>query len=285
MTSDPRLFVTDFDGTLLSDDRRIHPRDLDTLARLKDNDIITAIATGRSLFSFYRALNQMGLDAERLPVDYLIFSTGAGITSLESGNLLLSRDIPTSGIKEICRCFDGMGFDYMVHKAIPDTPYFLYRENGLNHNPDFYHRIRLYPDFGRPLDAEPTLYDRATEVLAILPGGVRPGTLATIQAHLAGFSVIHATSPLDHRSAWIEVFHPEVSKSRSVGWLARRLGIRQEQVVAVGNDYNDRDLLDWAGLGFLVSNGPEDMKRVFAAVAGNNDCGVSDAARVAELLS
>ncbi|MCG8616835.1 MAG: Cof-type HAD-IIB family hydrolase, partial [Desulfobacterales bacterium] len=228
----------------MSDERRIHPRDLETLARLKTSGIVTAIATGRSLFSFYRALDQMDLARSRLPVDYLIFSTGAGIVSLDDGNLLLSRDIPRAGIGEICRCFDGMGYDYMVHKAIPDTPQFLYKESGLNHNPDFYHRIELYPDFGSPLEGGANLYERATEVLAILPGGVHPEELSRIQGQLADFSVIHATSPLDHRSAWIEVFHPEVSKSRSVNWLTDKLGISQDKVVAVGNDYNDHDLLE-----------------------------------------
>ncbi|MCG8615242.1 MAG: HAD hydrolase family protein, partial [Desulfobacterales bacterium] len=115
--------------------------------------------------------------------------------------------------------------------------------------------------------------------------GVHPEELSRIQGQLADFSVIHATSPLDHRSAWIEVFHPEVSKSRSVNWLTDKLGISQDRVVAVGNDYNDHDLLEWAGLGLLVANGPDDMKERFTAVATNNRCGVSDAARVAGLLA
>lgn len=285
MASSRRLFVTDFDGTLLSDDRQVHSRDLDTLARLRDGRTTTAIATGRSLFSFYRALDQMGLEASALPVDYLIFSTGAGIAALDSGRLMLSHGIPRSGVQTICQCFDALGYDYMVHKAIPDTPYFLYRESGLNHNPDFYHRIDLYSDFGRPLDSPADLYDRATEVLAVLPGGIPVSELNRLRARLAGFSVIHATSPLDHQSAWIEVFHADVSKSRSANWLTRQLGISRDRVIAVGNDYNDMDLLAWAGLGFLVDNGPEDMKTAFSGVASNNCCGVSDAARRAGLLT
>ena len=284
MTTPCRFFVTDFDGTLLSDTRRIDPRDMETLKRLQDLKVVTAIATGRSFFSFFRALDQMMCHPSDLPVDYLIFSTGAGIYDLNNGNLLLSHNISQSGIRKITRCFDTMGYDYMVHNAIPDTHCFLYRESGLNRNPDFDHRIRLYNGFGRPLDDPEDLFESATEVLAILPGGMVPGVLEDIRDRLDGFSVIHATSPLDKQSAWIEVFHSQVSKSRSVDWLARRLRIEQDKVVAVGNDYNDKDLLDWAGTGLLVANGPEDMKRTFAGVAANTDCGVSDAARVSGLL-
>ncbi|MCG8637117.1 MAG: HAD hydrolase family protein [Desulfobacterales bacterium] len=278
------LFVTDFDGTLLTDAKVIRDRDLETLSRLREDKTITAIATGRSLYSFQRALSQMGLTSDRLPVDYLVFSTGAGIYSLAGDRLLLSHAIPRAGIQEICAYFDCSGFDYMVHKSIPDTPYFRFKMNSRNENPDFNHRIDLYPSFGSPLEGEADLYDHATEVLAIVPEGIDREGVARIQSDLDRYSVIHATSPLDHRSAWIEVFHKNVSKSLSIGWLARHLDICRTRVVSVGNDYNDKDLLEWSGLGFLVDNGPEDMKEGFGLVDSNNSCGVSQAARVAGLL-
>ena len=278
------LFVTDFDGTLLTDGKQIHDQDLETLARLRADNTITAIATGRSLYSFQRALNQMGLTRDQLPVDYLVFSTGAGIYSLTRDRLLLSHAIPKSDVREICTYFDRLGFDYMVHKSIPETPHFLFKINGREKNPDFYHRIDLYPSFGSPLRKEADLYHHATEVLAIVPGGIDQENLTRIQSDLTPFSVIHATSPLDHRSAWVEVFHKKVSKSLSIGWLARHLDICRTRVVSVGNDYNDRDLLEWSGLGLLVDNGPEDMKEGFGLVESNNCCGVSQAARVAGLL-
>ena len=64
---------------------------------------------------------------------------------------------------------------------------------------------------------------------------------------LPDLTVIRTTSPLDHRSTWIEVFPREVSKSQAAAWLAARHGIRRGDVCAVGNDYNDRDLLEPRG--------------------------------------
>ena len=66
------LFITDFDGTLLRSDGTLAQGDLDALVSLKGYGIRTAIATGRSLYSFNTS---PGVD---LPVDYVIFTTGAG---------------------------------------------------------------------------------------------------------------------------------------------------------------------------------------------------------------
>ncbi len=277
------IFVTDFDGTLLRDDKTIDPEDLYTLACLRADHTITAIATGRSLFSFHRALDDMGLSKADLPVDYLIFSTGAGIYSLNREQTILSHALSKADTRKITAYFDRRGFDYMVHKAIPDTSHFLFKSHGTP-NPDFDHRIQLYPALGQPLEGDADLFESATEVLSIVPGGIAMGEVNVLQLDLKEFSVIQATSPLDHQSAWIEVFHRAVSKSRSVAWLARRLGVCREKVVSVGNDYNDQDLLEWCGAGFLVENGPEDMKSRFRVVGSNNACGVSQAVRSAGLV-
>jgi len=278
------MFITDFDGTLLTDDRRIRGRDLDTLAGLRAAGVITVIATGRSLYSFRRALKHMGLGTKDLPLDYLIFSTGAGIMAWPGDQLIRSCSIPRDGVLEIAACFDRLGFDYMIHKAIPDTSYFLFKFRS-GDNPDFVRRLAMYSSFGTPLGMENTMYGQATEVLAIISSGLSRAKLDALRRELSGFSVIIATSPLDHKSLWIEVFPFGVSKSASAQWLARHLGVGQGMVTAVGNDYNDEDLLDWSGQGFLMDNSPDALKNKFLSSGSNNECGVSEAAKSAGLLN
>ncbi len=278
------IFITDFDGTLLTDDRRIRGRDLDTLAGLRAAGVITVIATGRSFYSFGRALKHMGLGPEDLPLDYLIFSTGAGIMAWPGGQLIRSCSLPKDGVLEIAACFDRLGFDYMIHKAIPDTSYFLFKFTS-GDNPDFLRRMAMYSDFGTPLEAGSMIYEQSTEVLAIVPDGLPWEQLDALRRELSGFSVIPATSPLDHKSLWIEVFPSGVSKSASAQWLARHHGVGRGMVTAVGNDYNDEDLLVWAGQGFLMDNSPDALKKKFLCSGTNNECGVSLAAKAAGLLN
>jgi len=61
--------------------------------------------------------------------------------------------------------------------------------------------------------------------------------------------------------------------------LASSLGLRAVSAAAVGNDYNDLDLLLWAGSGFVTGNAPAELRARFATVAGNDAAGVAEALR------
>ena len=104
-----------------------------------------------------------------------------------------------------------------------------------------------------------------------------------IEQALSEFSVVRATSPLNEQFLWIEIFNRKVSKSQAISWLAKELDVKRQEVVAVGNDYNDLDMLKWAGHSFVVRNAPQTLKDKFTSrdklmeVASNNDCGVSEA--------
>jgi hydroxymethylpyrimidine pyrophosphatase-like HAD family hydrolase len=67
------LFVTDLDGTLLRSDRTFAPSDVAALRRLGERGVVRVLATGRSLYSFAK------VGAAAAPIDYLVFSTGAGM--------------------------------------------------------------------------------------------------------------------------------------------------------------------------------------------------------------
>ena len=55
-------------------------------------------------------------------------------------------------------------------------------------------------------------------------------------------------------------------------------------MTAVGNDYNDLDLLNWAGQAFAVLNAPLQIRKRFRTVPANNDCGLTRAVTMAGLL-
>jgi hypothetical protein len=96
---------------------------------------------------------------------------------------------------------------------------------------------------------------------------------------LPAFQVIRTTSPLDGRSTWVEVFPAGVGKADAAAWLLEREGRGNTLSVAIGNDYNDLDLLEWADRAFVVSNAPAELRERYTAVASNDDGGFSEAVR------
>ncbi|MEJ2169638.1 MAG: HAD family hydrolase [Desulfobacterales bacterium] len=265
------LFIMDFDGTLLRSDRTVADVDLDALRQLGERGVVRAIATGRSLFSFQRAC------ISNLPLDFVIFSMGAGILQYARGEIVRHTSLESHEVERACEVLKACRLDFMIHRAIPDNHMFAYFRSGRK-NDDFERRLKLYNQYAEPLTDIFTGFNLATQLLAVVPAGNGRFALAKIRDELPDFSVIQTTSPLDGISTWIEIFPKSVSKSLTAAWLAGQLQIEKQRIVSVGNDYNDLDLLEWTPTSFVVDNAPADLKARFTSVTSNNNGGVAEAA-------
>jgi len=266
------LFVTDFDGTLLRSDRRFSSVDLEALEALGRQAVVRVIATGRSLYSFNTAV------AEMLPVDFIIFSMGAGLLEYATGRLVRTVSFEPPEVRRACTVLKNCGLDFMIHRPIPDNHWFGYHRTSAR-NADFERRLARYRRFGAPLMEAADNFGPASQLLAVVSSLDGRAALRRVRSLLSDFNVVRTTSPLDGKSTWIEVFPPVVSKSLTAAWLARELQIAESTVVSVGNDFNDLDLLEWAAESYVVDNAPEELKRRFARVASNDHGGVAAAAR------
>lgn len=276
------IFVVDFDGTFLRDDKKISKTDREALVGLRQRGVITVIATGRSFYSFKKIIAELGEDGpvNPLPVDYVIFSTGAGIMNFPDTTILKKYSLDADDVIVISKVLDDCNLDYMVHRSVPDTKHFIYRYYS-GSNSDFQTRLDLYQEYGAVLSQENLAnFGEATELLCIVEKERGDEVTARLSTLFSEFSVIKATSPLDRRSIWIEIFAKDVSKSKAVSWLAERVGVLQAHVCAVGNDYNDEDLLNWSGKGYLVANAPESLQSLYPIVSSNNNSGVAEAASI-----
>jgi hydroxymethylpyrimidine pyrophosphatase-like HAD family hydrolase len=266
------LFIMDLDGTLLRSDRTFAGPDLEALGLLGNLNVVRAIATGRSLASFNTVV------VSGLPVDYVIFSTGAGVLRYPTRDIIRKVHLDPLRVTRACDVLSAHRLDFMVHRTIPDNHMFAYFRSR-DSNADFERRIELYQQFAVPLEGAADGFGPATQLLAVLPPGNANPTLEKIRAELTDFNVIQTTSPLDGRSTWVEIFPSSVSKSQTAAWLADTLGIDKHSIGSVGNDYNDLDLLEWTASSYVVNNAPDDIKNRFASVASHNEGGVAEAAR------
>jgi len=257
------LFVTDLDGTLLRGGET-REGDIRALAGLRAMGASTVLATGRSGFSFGRCPA-----AGRLPVDFLVLSSGACIVDHPGGELLLGVSMTgeeaAPAVEELLR----LELDFALHEAVPLNHRFLHSLRS-GANPDMERRIALYAGHCRPFE-HGVLPDRCTQLVAIVPRDPEGTVFRNVLEALGDrFSVVRTTSPLDGESLWIEIFPAGVCKSQGARWLADRLGASPSRTCAVGNDWNDLDLLDWAALSFVMEGAPEGLaagRRKVASVA------------------
>ena len=243
------IVITDFDGTLINNNREVSLTDMKSLYCLGENNIIRVIATGRNFFSISKVIK------DNFPIDYLIFSSGAGIYDWKNKVLMHSQYLPDYEVKQISKILINNNIDFMIHEIIPQNHKFVFYRS-FNHNPDFERRILVYKEFAIELDLSTESYKHACQILAVFPNNIN--LFDEIQQKFNDIKIIRTTSPLDGDSIWMEIFPTTVSKGHAVDWLCKKLNISQSKTIIVGNDYNDIDMLEYTAEKFVVSNAPDD---------------------------
>ena len=266
-----RLVVTDLDGTLLDSASRLSDVNRQTLETLGCNGVVRAVATGRSLYSARLVMH------EYFPVDYLAFSSGAGIVSWPDGRLLRSPEMDPGLVSRLVERLRDLGLDFMVQHAAPDSHRFHFVRSS-QRNVDFERRIERYRRYARPLHDGVAAEFRVSQFVVIEPPKA-DSHLELLMREFESVHVVRTTSPLDHASTWIELFPDGVSKGHASDWIRERYAIDSTRTVAVGNDYNDLDMLEWAAHAYVVSNAPPSMRERFAVVRANDNEGFTDAVR------
>ena len=262
------MVVTDLDGTLLDSRGELSAANRATLEALGGRGVVRVVATGRNLYSALRTL------PADMPIDYLVFASGAGTLEWSSRELLDARHLDEPQALAAARHMVTLGLDFMLHAGVPDNHRFWYHRTRLD-NADFERRLGRYEDHAEAWPEE-------------LPAGPFSQLLAVqapdcsvthedLSVALRPLNVIRATSPLDHRSCWFEVFAHGVSKASGAAAVLERHGVTHDRVLAIGNDFNDEELLAWAACPVVVANAPGELLGRYAGVASNDEDGFTEA--------
>ncbi len=264
------LLATDLDETLAVNGS-IANSALDAARRIKESGIPILVVTGRN----YRSL----LHVHRLweVADSVIFSSGAGLWVNKDDLPQECARMGASDVLRIQRILDQAGEDYCILDPIPDTHCFRYRRHRpAADNPDFDRRMTLYRQWARRDSHEP---GDATQVLMIRPANqeIQPSLLNRLSA----WSVFRSTSPLDHRSTWLEIFPTGLNKGTALENYCQRKAIPRQRVLALGNDHNDESMLAWVGHGCIVAGAPEALTHRYKVLPPANRGGFIAAAEEA----
>ena len=270
MKKECRVVFTDLDGTLLSSDQKLSNSNRQMLEDLGQRSIARVVITGRSLLSCNRVIN------ENFPIDFLVTSSGAGIFSHQPRELIHHFGLAIPEIKTAIDVLKNLKMDFMVHDPVPDNHQFYWYRFG-SKNPDFDRRLALYASHHQKLTDLTQLKEGSAQLLSIETSKNASARLQELREKLPAYSVLRATSPLDHASTWYEIFPPSVSKSQAAQWICSAFGVDSETALAIGNDFNDIDMLRWAPFARVVSNAPSPLTREFLSVADHDNHGFSEA--------
>ncbi|REJ23280.1 MAG: Cof-type HAD-IIB family hydrolase [Paenibacillaceae bacterium] len=254
------LIAIDVDGTLLNDRHQLTPTVIEAVREAAESGAEIVLATGRGPINSIPLLEEIGLAGT------LITHNGAATVESEGRRVLHSFSIPHEAMvpyMEYCR-ENGVHFDI-------NTAFDMFNESSTPEADAMYVHYRVVPIRRRPDDPLPP------DLVKFTAFGSKE-QMNRVQREWEAWD-----SPLRRiRSGdwFIDVQHADVSKGKALERLASLKGIDRCRIMAIGNYYNDIDMLRFAGLGIAMGNSPDEVKRAADAVTlSNEEDGVAHAIR------
>lgn len=149
-----KAIITDLDGTLLPRGGSISSGTLEAFRLAGNKGCIRIIATGRNLYSALKIL------PAGFPIDYLVFSSGAGTLRWSDRRLLSAHHLSMSETREIASYLWEYNINFTIQREIPDNHYFYYTTLYPIH-PDYQKRLATYRPFGSPIDSPAGIQGKA----------------------------------------------------------------------------------------------------------------------------
>jgi Cof subfamily protein (haloacid dehalogenase superfamily) len=250
-----KLFATDLDGTILGRGQQFNPKDIEVLNQLGKDIVTRVVATGRTIFAAKQVL------PADFPIDYLVFSSGAGIYNWKTKELIRTKHLGNEAVQKLITIFNEFEVEYTIHYPIPDNHLFFHPVANKAH-PDFERYIEFHNGYTKKMNGHLPEMDYS-QTLAFMPD---IKVYEKIAERIEGVKVVRATSPIDGKTIWMECFHPEVSKASGIKSVCRMIGVQSDEVSVLGNDYNDLDMLNAFDKAFVVDNAPSELKEQFTTV-------------------
>ena len=267
-----RLLATDIDGTLLNPQFQISEGDLAALRRAHAAGMEIVLVTGRRHTFALPIAQQLGFDL------WLISSNGAVTRSL-SGETFHRDLMPAEICRQLCEAmilFRGntvLTFDKEVKGAIV-----------LEHLDEIGASIRRWLEKNMEFIEFVVPIERALvsdPVQTMFCGTMARMSLALEALKGTGLmdkiTVLRTEYPVRDLSM-IDVLNRGCSKGHALERWARHRGFHRDEVMAVGDNHNDVEMLEFAGHPVIMGNACEELRaRGWRVTLGNEACGVAAA--------
>jgi Cof subfamily protein (haloacid dehalogenase superfamily) len=262
----------DMDGTLLRSDHSVSDITKQTIRKLSEKGISVTLVSARPLDAILPTALELGLSESPL-----ITLNGGYIVESEQPIFQASIDLDTTA-----------RLTEQIRPSGATIAYYLQREwfaevndSWIEHEQkimDVKIKIAPFPELLKEWSArgEGSGSNKGSGPNKMMVMS-EPDSIAVIERNLLarynGSLNIYPSKP-----TYLEIMVPAASKSNALRFLMERMHISPEETVAMGDNFNDREMIQFVGLGVAMGNAPDEIKAVADYVTDtNNNDGVQKA--------
>ncbi|KAB7671167.1 Cof-type HAD-IIB family hydrolase [Bacillus sp. B1-b2] len=253
-----KMIVLDMDDTLLRDDHTISEATKSALMKAQEHGVKVVLASGRPTFAMVDVANELHLADYG---SYILSFNGAKITNWKTKEEIFSSTLPPETVHKL---FDlSTRENVWIHTYVGDeivTP-----EN--NPFTDVEAKITGLP-IKTVENFKEAISNPVVKVLMVKEAEHLQKVESLLQRELVSELSVMRSKPF-----FLEFTELGVTKGTSLSILIEKLGIKQDEVIAMGDSYNDVAMIEFAGLGVAMGNAPDDVKAIsnYVTDTNNND--------------
>ncbi|MDM5196395.1 Cof-type HAD-IIB family hydrolase [Bacillus hominis] len=250
-----KMIVLDLDDTLLRDDHTISPRTKEALMTAQERGVKVVLASGRPTFGMRNVAKELRLEEYG---SFILSFNGAKIINCKTNEEIFSSTLSPEIVHNLFEISKTEGV--WIHTYIGDD--IITEEN----NP----YTEIEGDItGMPIvvvdDFKAAVTEPVVKVLMNKEAERLVEVEKKLQKQLEGQLSVMRSKPF-----FLEFTEHGVTKGTSLNQLIQKLGIKREEVIAMGDSYNDQAMIEFAGLGVAMGNAPDDIKEIANYVTDTN---------------
>ncbi|HHW09476.1 MAG TPA: HAD family phosphatase [Firmicutes bacterium] len=254
-----RLIAIDMDGTLLTDDLQIPSSAKAAIAAARARGVRVVPATGRMFVSALPYARQIGAEGP------IIAYNGAKVVDLD-GRVRKHHPVPPEEALALVDLAEK--HDLCLHLYFEDQTYVRRFDEGAQ----YYASLAGVEPVVMP-DLRPVARRGTTKALIVDDPAAVERWCGELSRRFAGRLLVTRSLP-----RFVEFMAAGVCKGVALAELAAELGLAPEEVMAIGDSYNDIDMLTYAGVGVALGNAQPAVKEMADWVSSaNTDHGVARA--------
>lgn len=282
-----KLIAIDLDGTLLNSKGLISEENKIAIKKAQEQGIEVILASGRSKDSIKNFASEINSNK------YLIAGNGALAYDIQKNKDIYDKSIKKKDVLKILEICEGNSIFYSLHTKSSILT------KSLNYSPLVYHSENLTKpeDKKTSITVIPNLYEYVKEnnrekYLKISIQDADKSIFSNIikkLKHIKNVDVIeveHSTKKMlkiNNEEMVMQYYYTEITRKNINKWSAikcvsKNMGIKKKQIMTIGDNINDKEMIEHAGLGAVMGNSALAAKHIGdMAVADHNSNGVAEA--------
>jgi hydroxymethylpyrimidine pyrophosphatase-like HAD family hydrolase len=284
-----RLIAIDIDGTLLDSKFKVPEANRRAISEAVDRGIEVALVTGRR-FDFAKPI------AEEVGCPLTMIVNNGALVKSSDGITRLRHLLPAATALDVLQTTQQYRTGTAVVFDRPRAEQVIYEHVDWNDplRRGYYERNREYIAEMSPLEAcvteDPIVVMYLGSVNVMREAATVLRSLATKLPTPGAASGAPAMAPIECRFslavteypardfAMLDVAHPAVSKGATLAEWAALRGYHRDETMAIGDNHNDREMLEFAGLPVIMANCVDELKTTgWRETLSNDEAGVAAA--------